>query len=187
MEDPDTDLNESVYTESEWWFTSTQGLVRGSGDVTGTALLCLSFPGLVYYSRLTVNGGQYGAGASINGRRPRGAGDAICSAYYQGRADTAPSVPSAAPRRAASASPPALSAPFPKHCTIDDSTQRAQIILIACRRTYATLGRLKQNGDAYYLWQWQCSHTTQKTCLKIPVYFESLISSHLSLGIAATN
>lgn len=103
--------NESVCTESEW-FTSTQGSVRRSGDVTGTALLCLSFPELIY-SRLTVNGGQYGAGASINGGRPRGADDAICSAYYQGRADTAPSVPSAPSARLHSR----RSASFSKHST----------------------------------------------------------------------
>lgn len=67
--------------------------------------------------RLTVNGGQYGAGASINGGRPRGADDAICSAYYQGRADTAPSVPSAP------------SASFSKHSTINDSTTLATAVV----------------------------------------------------------
>lgn len=123
MEDPDTDHNESVCTESEW-FTSTQGSVRRSGDVTGTSLLCLSFPELIY-SGLTVNGGQYGAGASINGGRPRGADDAICSAYYQGRADTAPSVPSSPSARLHSR----RSASFSKHSTINDSTTLATAVV----------------------------------------------------------
>lgn len=150
----DTDSNESVCTESEW-FTSTQGSVRRSGDVTGTALLCLYFPELIY-SGLTVNGGQYGAGASINGGRPRGADDAICSAYYQGRADTAPSVPSAP-------SLPALGLIFKtlhhkrlyhvsyRRCynyfrfILTDVTYLcgAWTLPIACRLAFATLGRIK--------------------------------------------